>query len=89
MDRVGSGGQQESAKFEDFATLKHDPASFPYQAMKLVSEGEDRSCGRDNSQKTAEESSLLELYLPGNPLERFGRSTGGESSALTMVRGPS
>ena len=27
-DRVGSGGQQESAKFERLAILKHDPPSF-------------------------------------------------------------
>ena len=28
MDWVGSGGQQESAKFEPLAILKHDPSSF-------------------------------------------------------------
>jgi hypothetical protein len=27
-DRVGSGGQQESAKFQGLATLQHDPPTF-------------------------------------------------------------
>src|SRR5580700_7682433 len=42
-------------------------AVFLCQAMKLASEGEDRSGGRESSSKTAKESSLLEPCLPGNP----------------------
>ena len=64
-------------------------AVFPYQAMKLVSEGEDRSGGRDNRRTAAEESTLLEPCRPSNPWKGSGDLLGGEASALTMVRGPS
>ena len=42
-------------------------AGSSYQGMKPVTEGEDRSCGRDSNPKAAKESTLLEPYQPSSP----------------------